>query len=246
MKWTEAGVCCDKCDHWLHATCQGINNDKYEKLMDDESDWMCNNCKPPTPKHPQRKRSLKIGTLNCRGLRSEIKGEAKRQDIAEDMSSYDLDILALQETHMTSDEPETICTIDGKKRYTLYHSFTVSDPSNSHTSHGTAIAVKEGANASFTAISDRLCSLRVKIDNNYTATIINAYAPTLPISEDKPEIRQEFYLDLDSITRKVSYRDLLYIAGDFNAKTGDAWRKYNQNMGRYGKGETNSNGVELL
>ena len=95
VKWTEAGVCCDKCDYWFHATCQGINNDKYEKLMDDESDWMCNNCKPPTPKHPQRKRSLKIGTLNCRGLRSELKGEAKRQHIAEDMSSYDLDILAL-------------------------------------------------------------------------------------------------------------------------------------------------------
>ena len=38
----------------------------------------------------------------------------------------------------------------------------------------------------------------------------------------------------------------MIIAGDFNAKTGREWEAYPDNIGRYGKGEVNSNGKELL
>ena len=59
--------------------------------------------------------------------------------------------------------------------------------------------------------------------NNYTINLINAYAPTLPVSEDNPEIRDQFYDELESVIRCVSNRDYLIITGDFNAKTRSAW-----------------------
>ena len=44
----------------------------------------------------------------------------------------------------------------------------------------------------------------------------------------------------------VNERDLLVIAGDFNAKTGSAYKDFKSEMGRFGKGEVNENGTELL
>ena len=88
--------------------------------------------------------------------------------------------------------------------------------------------------------------LTIKTNKNYTITVINAYAPTLPVSENDPDIRERFYDELESVVRSVSKRDFLVIAGNFNAKTGQEWNTYPENMGRYGKGQVNSNGRELL
>ena len=40
--------------------------------------------------------------------------------------------------------------------------------------------------------------------------------------------------------------DLLVIAGDFNAKTGSAYKNNKTVMGRFGKGQLNDNGIELI
>ena len=37
--------------------------------------------------------------------------------IAEDMKSYKLDVLAIQETHMGGEAPEEITTADGRDKY---------------------------------------------------------------------------------------------------------------------------------
>ena len=55
-------------------------------------------------------------------MRAGDSGATKRMHIAEDMRKYHLDILALQETHTGGDDPEEITTIDGKCRFTVYHS----------------------------------------------------------------------------------------------------------------------------
>ena len=34
--------------------------------------------------------------------------------------------------------------------------------------------------------------------------------------------------------------------GDFNAKTDSGWKEFPENVGRYGKGHTNENGLALL
>ena len=141
-------------------------------------------------------------------------------------------------------------TSDGKNTFILYHSKKAQRNTNkknkNQTRAGTAIAISKGTNVTFKAISDRICVLRTKLSDNYTLTLINAYAPTLPVSEDNPKLREEFYDELEAVVRRVSNRDYLLIAGDFNAKVGREWTKYAENMGRYGKGEVNSNGKELL
>ena len=121
------------------------------------------------------------------------------------MNAYHLSVLALQETHMGGGITEDIKDMAGKERYTIYHS-KEGDKSQA----GTAIAVTKGTRANFKAISDRLCMLTIKTNKNYTITVINAYAPTLPVSENE----------------SVSKRDFLLIAGDFNAKTGQEWNTY--------------------
>ena len=63
---------------------------------------------------------------------------------------------------------------------------------------------------------------------------------------EKPEVREEFYNRLDSVVQSVSSRDILIIAGDMNAKTGSEYENYKLNMGQFGKGIANENGIELL
>ena len=78
--------------------------------------------------------------------------------------------------------------------------------------------------------------------------MVCAYAPTLEKSEAKPELRDKFYAELDSVVQKSKSRNALIIAGDFNAKTGSAFQDelYKSVIGKYGKGIVNSNGVNLL
>lgn len=78
--------------------------------------------------------------------------------------------------------------------------------------------------------------------------MLSVYAPTLEVSEANPEIREQFYSDLEAVLATLSSRDALVIAGDFNAKTGSAHEDeiYHDIIGRYGKGKVNSNGIHLL
>ena len=77
-----------------------------------------------------------------------------------------------------------------------------------------------------------------------TISLINDFAPTLQVSEGNPEVR-ETYDELEIVVRNISNCDFIIIAGDFNAKTGREWRKYPNNIGKYGKGDIKSNGKEL-
>ena len=156
------------------------------------------------------------------------------------MNKYNLEILVLQETH-TGGDPEEIATHDSKHRYMIYHSIE-----NEKSRAGTAIAVKKGVNATFKPITDRICLMKIKANSNFSITVINAYAPTLPVSENDPALREAFYEELESVVRAVKIREYLVVAGDFNAKTGREWDSYPDNIGKYGKGELNSNGKELL
>ncbi len=78
--------------------------------------------------------------------------------------------------------------------------------------------VKAGIKVEFKEVTDRICMVTTRIEDRYH-TLMCAYATTLPNSEKKPEIRYKFYKDLDSLINGVSKRNILYIAGDFNAKT---------------------------
>ena len=81
---------------------------------------------------------------------------------------------------------------------------------------------------------------------NRNIVVISAYAPTLEISTKHPEKCELFYDELDALIQTVSARDLLVIAGDFKAKTGSAYKNNKTVMGRFGKGQLNDNGIELI
>ena len=59
-------------------------------------------------------------------------------------------------------------------------------------------------------------------------------------------MRENFYRDLDSVIQSISKRNFLTIVGDFNGKTGSGYEHCRENMGKFGKGEMNSNGEYLL
>ena len=90
--------------------------------------------------------------------------------------------------------------------------------------------------------------MRIKVNNNLKVDILSVYAPTLNRSEKNHEIREKFYTKLDSILRNISNRYIAIIAGDFNAKTGSASKNkiYQAVIGKYGKGQVNTNGTHLL
>jgi exonuclease III len=158
------------------------------------------------------------------------------------MLKYELDMLALQETHITEESIEEITTTDGKCRYTLFNSGT---PDGRYA--GVGILVRTDARKTFTAINDRLCLCTLELKRpKRKIYMICAYAPTLITSETNPVIRETFYSQLESLIKTVRRRNILIIAGDFNAKTGSAYLEYARNMGMYGKGWLNSNGKELL
>lgn len=68
----------------------------------------------------------------------------------------------------------------------------------------------------------------------------------LPHQWATPETRENFSDELEWIVIGVNNRNTLIIAGNFNAKTGRAWKECPDNIDKYGKGEMNSNGMELL
>ncbi len=75
--------------------------------------------------------------------------------------------------------------------------------------------VKVGIKVEFKEVMDRICMITTSIEDRYH-TLICAYGRTLPNIEKKPEIRDKFYKDLESIINNESKRNILYIAWDFN------------------------------
>ena len=64
--------------------------------------------------------------------------------------------------------------------------------------------------------------MRIKFNNILKVGVLSLYAPTINRNEKNHEIRENFYTKLDDILRKISNRHIIIIAGNFNARTGNA------------------------
>ena len=143
---------------------------------------------------------------------------------------------------MSGQKAHIIKTTDNKKEYRHYIS-----GKDKNTRFGVGIVVGIQCNADFLPVNDRICKLRIHGSGNEPDTVvICAYAPTLDVSKNHPDRRENFYNDLEQQVKSVNQRDFLVIGGDFNAKCGSAYAEYPNHMGRFGKGEVNENGYELL
>ncbi|XP_066956327.1 craniofacial development protein 2-like [Macrobrachium rosenbergii] len=91
----------------------------------------------------------------------------------------------------------------------------------------------------FTATSDRVVSVTLRISKRYRLTIIQVYAPTSVSSQEELD---NFYDDLYTTlnNNKAHYN---IIMGDFNAKIGQG----NEDcVGKFGYGERNERGDDLI
>jgi len=72
------------------------------------------------------------------------------------------------------------------------------------------------------------------------------HAYTASVSENQPSVREFFYEELGSIINMYGKDIQLILLGDFNSKTGSAYKFYKENMGQFGMANTKSNGQFLI
>ena len=177
---------------------------------------------------------ISIGTLNCRGIR----GELKQKQLAGDIRRYKLQIVAIQETHLQATGAFEIS--DGTNRYEVFYT-----GANENRYHGVGIIADKNLKGKFKRVSDRICTMTTYV-NKKKMVIISAYAPTSSASKKEPRTREEFYETLDATINSESKGTIVVVAGDFNAKTGTGHEIYPEVVGKFGKGEMNENGQQLV
>ena len=139
--------------------------------------------------------------------------------------SYQVDIACLQETKVSELNDEKI---DGYRVILL--------PTNSR-HYGLGFALnKHWADRllSYESISDRIAIATFRLFKRSIMKVINVYAPTSALANQKPSVREEFYEQLECQMRKCNRYTFLFIAGDFNSKIG-ADQTNTQCIGRYGR-----------
>ena len=181
--------------------------------------------------------SFNIGTLNVRGLNS----ESKKIQLANDMAKYQLTAMAIQETKLKKEGVIEINTSNNRKSYEIYHT---GSEDNKH--YGVGIVTEKGLDVEFKTVSNRTCTATIKLKGkDKKIVIISTYAPTLEISEKTPKGKEDYYEEFESVLNKISKRDICIIGRNMNAKTGLGHKDFPEVIGRYGKGEMNSNGRSL-
>jgi exonuclease III len=160
--------------------------------------------------------------------------------VARELKRYNIDIAALSETRRAGEGQLT----EHGGGYTFFWKGKDEDQPRIH---GVGFAIKnhlvEHLDELPSGISERLMTLRLKLENNQRATIISAYAPTLDSDDDKKE---EFYNQLDRLLTNTPRSDKLILLGDFNARVGRDSALWTGTIGKEGVGNSNSNGILLL
>ena len=88
----------------------------------------------------------------------------------------------------------------------------------------------------------RLCYIRIQAKPT-PLSIICCYAPT----EDKAnDINDEFFKELSKLMGCIPKKDVIIVAGDFNAKIGERLSSESANIGRFATGDRNNNGGQLI
>ena len=90
--------------------------------------------------------------------------------------------------------------------------------------------------------TERILSLRLQTSSG-PVSLISAYAPTLASTA---EAKDKFYDDLSTPIRRIPDRELLFVAGDFNARVGVDHNSWPTCLGQFGIGKMNENGQRLL
>eukprot|EP00112_Aurelia_sp_Birch-Aquarium-sp1_P000008 Seg1.8 transcript_id=Seg1.8/GoldUCD/mRNA.D3Y31 product="hypothetical protein" protein_id=Seg1.8/GoldUCD/D3Y31 len=145
--------------------------------------------------HGRLRSKLNVGTLNVRGLNTDL----QKIQLANDMQKYQLSVLAIQETKLKSEGIFEITSSDSMSYDEVYHT---GNEENKH--HGVGIVIEKGIYAEFSVISNRICKIITKIgtkENQKKLTFISSYAPTLEVSKKNPKIKEDYYEELENIIK---------------------------------------------
>lgn len=154
---------------------------------------------------------------------------------------YNIQIACLSEVRLPDTGHREITVPGTETSYHLYHS-GVTDNSGQY---GVGIALSKEANFSiieWNPISPRLAKIRLKGQIS-PVTVIAVYAPTLN-SDD--QAKDDFYDALEQTLRNVPSRDMLIVAGDWNARLGSADDTTRHIIGKHTIGDRCANGDRLL
>ena len=157
------------------------------------------------------------------------------------MPDCDIDILGLSETHLHGKSLENIQASRywNQTNTTMYRNYPFFPTwSDNNKIHGVDLLINKELYPNFRRISDRIYTAQIRLRKR-VLIFIKAYAPTLQVSKQNPELREELYEQLNREIGKLGNRHLLVVVGDFNAETGSSWRGFNKNMCKYGKGNKN-------
>uniref|UniRef100_H3AV30 Endonuclease/exonuclease/phosphatase domain-containing protein n=1 Tax=Latimeria chalumnae TaxID=7897 RepID=H3AV30_LATCH len=156
--------------------------------------------------------------------------------VTRELSQYNINITALNETRH-ADEGHL------REERGGYAFFWKGKPANDKRVHGIGFAIKNQIVRFPAGINEHLMSLRLQLANNSSATVINAYAPTLAAEEEQKE---QFYADLDKILTIILKEDKIILLGDFNAKAGWDSNMWRGTIGKEGVGKAKPNSILLL
>ena len=186
---------------------------------------------------------MKLGSWNIRSMTpgfsedlQEVNDARKTAVIDRGLSRLHMDIVAIQKTRL----PET-----GSVRETDFTLFWQGKPSDEVREHGVGFAVRNKLLGSITLLAEgteRILSLRLQTSSG-PVSLISAYAPTLASTA---EAKDKFYYDLSAAIRRIPDRELLFIAGDFNAIVGVDHNSWPTCLGQFGIGKMNENGQRML
>ena len=181
--------------------------------------------------HPRQ--TTKFGTWNINTMYQ----AGRTAQIAAEMRRYKLHVLGISEVRWLSAGQLTLDT--GEEL--LYSG----KPDGSTHEEGVGLLISKESKYSlleWDAVSSRIITARFK-SSARNITVINAYAPT---NLATPEVKDEFYEQLQSVLNKIPRRDIKVLLGDLNAKVGNDNAGREDIMGKHGLGVQNDNGERFV
>ena len=128
VRRNQKGICCDKCDNWLHTRCIGMDEVTYYHYAENDSTWYCDICSKDITndsieqeadtededcyhqlKNDLNVKGLKIGHINVNGLFNKL------HEIKYLLRATNFDVLAITETHLHKVITDDQLSIEGYK-----------------------------------------------------------------------------------------------------------------------------------
>ena len=158
--------------------------------------------------------------------------------VSKQLERLNIDIAGLQETRLEG---------EGVKKEENFTIFWSGVKAGERRQSGVAFAIRneivERMVDTPRGINERIITVRIPLKRGRFASVICVYAPTM---SNTAEVKEQFYRKLTEVIENIAVEDKLIILGDLNARVGSDNRIHGPVIGKFGKGNRNSNGEMLI